>query len=394
MSALAAAPEEVLSAVWPLARRCGVTRLAQLTHLDRVGIPVWYAIRPNSRSISLEGGKGVTDAVARVSATMESIERWHAEHADVPAFTATWRELADGGLAAPVDELPLARASLFHPDVEQRWVWAAALGGDGRLAVPAALADVHPRRSGRDLVTHQTGSNGLASGRTRAEAILGGLSEAIERDAVTWWRMRGDRDPSAYRRVDPATIPSATARELVARYDAAGVEVVLCDCRVDTAVPVYMAYLVDRTQRGVGLCRGYGAHLDPGRAMVQALCEAAQSRVSLIAGARDDRFASDLDHARRADSRRRAARFLALPATVDASAGRAAAVPAGPEAQIEELRARLAAAGVRRVGVLDLSGAGGGAEVAVVRVVAFGLEGYRTWYHRPGPRALRSMEEM
>jgi ribosomal protein S12 methylthiotransferase accessory factor len=394
MSVATAAPEALLEAAWPTARACGVTRLARLTDLDRVGIPVWYAIRPNSRSLSQEGGKGLTDAVARLSATMESIERSHAEAARPSLFRASWRALHAAGEAAAAAQLPLARTSLFAPDVEQRWTWGSALG-DGpprRLAVPATLADVHPPLGADDPVTYQLGSTGLASGFRREDALVSGLYEAIERDAVTRWRMRGDRDPAAYRRVDPATIPWSDALGLLEAYDAAGVTALVFDCRVDTGVPVFLAYLVDRTQRWGGLCRGYGAHLDPGRALVQALVEAAQARVSVIAGARDDRFASDLARQRRGDSPARAARFLAVVPAVDAGELAAAAVDPGPPArQLGTLLERLAAAGIADVASLDLAPAD--SAVAVVRVVAFGLEGYRTWYHHPGPRARRSMEQ-
>ena len=70
-------PEETWRRVEPLLRQHGITRLARLTGLDRIGIPVWNAVAPNARSIVINQGKGITDIDARVSAAMEALERAH-----------------------------------------------------------------------------------------------------------------------------------------------------------------------------------------------------------------------------------------------------------------------------------------------------------------------------
>jgi ribosomal protein S12 methylthiotransferase accessory factor len=53
----------------------GVTRIADVTGLDYVGIPVWAAIRPlaDDSSISVQNGKGPTRLHARAGAMMEAI---------------------------------------------------------------------------------------------------------------------------------------------------------------------------------------------------------------------------------------------------------------------------------------------------------------------------------
>ncbi len=57
-----------------LLRRFGITRVGDVTGLDIVGIPVWFAVRPNSRGLSVSQGKGLVPAQARLSAVMEAIE--------------------------------------------------------------------------------------------------------------------------------------------------------------------------------------------------------------------------------------------------------------------------------------------------------------------------------
>ena len=59
--------------------RMGITRLANITGLDRIGIPVAIAVRPNSRSVSVSQGKGYDLPQAMASALMEACEGFHAE---------------------------------------------------------------------------------------------------------------------------------------------------------------------------------------------------------------------------------------------------------------------------------------------------------------------------
>ena len=60
--------EETLSCIGPHMRAFGISRLANVTGLDRIGVPVVLSIRPDSRSVSVSHGKGITPAAARVSA--------------------------------------------------------------------------------------------------------------------------------------------------------------------------------------------------------------------------------------------------------------------------------------------------------------------------------------
>jgi thioglycine synthase len=74
-------PEEKLSRVRERLRTAGITRVADITNLDRIGIPVFSSIRPTAEqgAISVYNGKGATPVEAEVSAMMEGIERYSAE---------------------------------------------------------------------------------------------------------------------------------------------------------------------------------------------------------------------------------------------------------------------------------------------------------------------------
>ena len=78
-------PETTLANTTKLLPKIGVTRIANITDLDRVGIPVFSAIRPSAAAgaISIYSGKGATETNARISAIMESFERCLAEQPEV-----------------------------------------------------------------------------------------------------------------------------------------------------------------------------------------------------------------------------------------------------------------------------------------------------------------------
>jgi len=78
-------PETTLENTTALLPKIGVTRIANITHLDRVGIPVFSAIRPSAApgAISIYSGKGANETNARISAIMESFERCLAEQPEL-----------------------------------------------------------------------------------------------------------------------------------------------------------------------------------------------------------------------------------------------------------------------------------------------------------------------
>ena len=74
--------EETLRRARSIAQSVGISRVTEVTYLDRIGIPVFVAIRPDAqpRSVCVSAGKGLTAADARIGAYMEAIELAWAEH--------------------------------------------------------------------------------------------------------------------------------------------------------------------------------------------------------------------------------------------------------------------------------------------------------------------------
>jgi len=276
------APEETWERVRPLLRRAGITRVADLTWMDDIGIPIFQAVRPMSRSLSVSQGKGVTAMHSRVSAVMESFEVFHAED-PVPATVRASSDALGTDLTYDPRTLHLRNPTLFHEAMVLEWFPARVLGGDRDSFVPADVVNMDTSVDGRlrPLVFHRN-SNGLASGNTPAEATAHALYEIIERDCHATARNLAD---GGIPRVDPLSLRDES-RTLVSQFLSARATVEIRDVTNEMRVPCFQVRVWSPTYPVI--CFGAGCHSDPQVAMCRALTEAAQSRATAISGTRED----------------------------------------------------------------------------------------------------------
>jgi ribosomal protein S12 methylthiotransferase accessory factor len=377
-------PAETLERVRPHFPSFGITRLANITGLDWIGIPVTLAIRPNAATLSQGSGKGFTLEAALTSGAMEAIELFHAEEPDLPTFQLGYEHLPGRRIA--IEDLTFTKHHLFREWWPFRWTMGWDLIHQEETAVPWWMIHMghHPGRE-RDLNTFQVSSNGLASGNNLLEAITFGLLEVIERDAIACTRVAWLRAKLVPPVVDQQTIEHPEVLELMDRLHRAGVGLVLFDCTTDTDVPVYMAYIYDQHVSGLGVYRGYGAHLDPGIAMIRAISEAVQGRLIYIAGSRDDVFRHSYLSLKHPDDSLLVRAMQSLTPTVDASQRISEATPTF-EGDTEKALRKLQQAGLRQAVAVDLSRPG--LPINVVKVVVPGLEGYMFDFYTPGRRAM------
>ncbi len=380
-------PEETLQAFLPLAERMGITRLANVTGLDSIGIPVYMACRPLSRSISVSQGKGLTSQEAKVSAFMEAAETYHGETITAPLKMASFDELSRDHRVIDVVGLPRTQLGSFDPAQQILWIEGASLAGSDLFWVPLELVSTNytlPQPQGSFAFPANT--NGLASGNTLAEAALHALCELIERDALSLWRLGGDKARAAAK-LDPESVDSVSCRQLLAHYAGAGLDVGLWDVTSDLDVPVFCCAVAERSDTAVEAELGAGCHPDREVAMLRALTEAAQSRTTRIAGSRDDYVPESYDSAAKLARNRTARLWLADPprrSFTDAP-GLSGKTITG---DLDRVLARLRDKGVDQVVAVDLTKPDVG--LPVVRVVAAGLEGAYQGAgsdYRPGPRA-------
>ena len=279
----AVTPAQTLRRIQPFLAGAGITRLADVTGLDWIGIPVYQAIRPNSRTLSASQGKGLTRMQARVSALMEALEGFHAEDIRVPSVretVGTMRRQVSYDPAA----LDLVRPRLLTDALPVEWLPATDLWTGAATWVPRQLCDLDLSTKARAHVpVFRTSSNGLCSGNTIAEALIHGLCEVIERDSC---RRRGRAWRELERSVMPETVTSRIAQRLLDRFFRAGMSIQIVDMSGPTDLPCFEVW-IDH-QDGPVLTQGSGCHPGRSTALVRALTEAAQSRLTYIAGNRDD----------------------------------------------------------------------------------------------------------
>jgi ribosomal protein S12 methylthiotransferase accessory factor len=385
-------PSETFALIEPYLAAAGVTRIADVTGLDNVGVPTTLALRPNSPTMACSSGKGMTIEAARVSGAMEAIELHAAEIVQPPHVRASYREIAASYRVAPVHDLQLTRSSLFNEDWPFRWVLGWDLLTQGEVAVPLAVVEMSRSRARvTDLGAFLVSSNGLASGNSFLEAVAAALYEVTERDAVACYRaacQAGVLQPRALSAASLRTYPLVSL--VLDRCDAAGVQVVVYDCTVDTDIATYDAYVYDLVYDGLGLFHGHGTHLDGEVAVLRAVTEALQGRLNYIAGSRDDIFRSAFSRVRGSGTRQVVASLHR-----DATSGPHAAVRPSQatdtfEDDINELLKRLQRAGMDHVVVVDITPPG--FPIHVVRVVVPGFEGYAHYGYTPGRRARRYQE--
>lgn len=367
--------EETLRLIRPHLPALGITRVARQTGLDRVGLPCFAAFRPNAHSLATSAGKGLTDAAAMVSAIMEAAEQAVSEV--VPAQTrAAPADLGRTSFFNPVRQLPIGRS--FELSQTIGWMEGMDLASGALRLVPHDVVSLAARDT--EIAGLSRSTNGLASGNSFEEASFQAVCELIERDGSTLASLRPPPE-QAQKCLDPKAFEDPALDRLVEMIAAAGLVVRLFDQTSDLGIPTIEALVGPPGGGGYfDLASGAGTHPVAARAAVRAVAEAVQSRVTTIAGARDDLDDADFN----------AAAVPAAVALLDAVPG--ARSPEGLPAsasfaeQWAHMRGALAQAGID-VTLVPVSGMPG--DFHAVKAVSMLLEdrdANRNW--RPGRRAV------
>jgi len=292
-----------VAAMRPHFAALGITRVSRQTGLDKIGIPCWASFRPNALSLSGNQGKGVTDAAACASAIMEAAEFAIAERPEVPTLRDTAGALTATGRKCFDPTRLLLFGSEFDEDQMLDWVEGRTLFGNEPCWVPVDTVNLDGSASQLPGICKTT--NGLASGNVRYEAVFHALCELIERDATSLWSL-ASRDKQIGSAISLSGFGDPLVDYLSELIGQAGLTLRLFDQTSDLGIPAIMALIGPTEAEGAmefSVTAGYGAHPIAVRAALRAITEAAQSRIGLIAGSRDDidpgRYerSGNLDHA-------------------------------------------------------------------------------------------------
>jgi len=276
-------PDQTLAIVKPYLRDMGITRIANLTGLDRIGLPTVMVTRPNSRSVAVSLGKGLSLSAAQASGVMEAIESWHAERIELPLRLSSHADLAEVDHVVDVNRLPQVTGGRFDPDDRMLWVQGQELRSNAPCWVPYEMVDTDYTVSTTTTRAFPRTTNGLASGNDLTEASCHAICEVIERDATTLWHHRG-----AGSRVDPDTVDDPRCRQAMDRITEAGLQLGIWNTTSDIGIASFHCAICETGSASGHIGIGDGCHPDRAIALLRALTEAAQTRLTYISGARDD----------------------------------------------------------------------------------------------------------
>lgn len=241
-------------------------------------------------------GKGKTDAQARASGFCEAIERYSGVfHGDEPRLKASLVSLGDRAIH-PNRCMLFSEAQYqsrqawnqkqtgwfqrvpepFDPERTIDWTAAWSLTrGEFRHLPTAYCFYGYPGSASLDCWAD---SNGCAAGNTIEEAVLQGLMELCERDAVAVWWYNRLRAPG----VDLESFDDPYTSRLLEYYRGLGRDTWVVDISSDLGIPTFAA--ISRRAHPVSedIILGYGAHLDPKVALGRALTELNQILPSVL----------------------------------------------------------------------------------------------------------------
>jgi YcaO-like protein with predicted kinase domain len=401
------AAADTVSAVASIAHALGVTRVADITGLDRIGIPVYSSIVPDSvNAISVYNGKGLRPVDAKAGALMEAIERQTALNTRLPLVENSYAHLSQSAHTLNPRDINYELAPNYSDNSNYSWCQGVDLLSGQTCFVPAKLAGYNWFNVAHPPTFVMTDTNGLASGNSREEAICHALCELAERDAWTFVELGAHHMPRERRAFalgldaksgpdDLEMFPCVDLGEhhLLLKFWNAGLFPVVRDMTSELGIPAFFASVCDESITGYPMAHcGLGAHPNAEVAVRRALLELAQSRCVDIQAVREDilppgtvtgRFAP---HTRRVDVINRASwcfgsskhlrKFEEIPSHV---------FPA-IEDDLEFLLNRFAACGLSRIIVVDFTP--GQTAYSVVRVIVPGIENWALDHGRLGHRAL------
>ena len=315
--------EETLSTVLPVSSNIGITRLADITNMDILGIPNFSAVLPGTEDyIWVYSGKGSTRLEAKASALMESVERY----CSLPS--STQKKMIQGSykdvskVSKTLHPSNVVEPMLFEYDEEMIMDFLPGydLINNEQILVPTPLGlfRYSPKPPAvNPFAYHHT--NGLASGNVLEEAICHSLCEVIERDATSLAELNASAlpynalrtmtkylsdngleidpidstefvdDDSKFPDVDISNINFKPASNLVKKFNDAKIPLIIKDITSPIGIPTFNASSIEWISEDYGyLAEGHGTHPDARIALLRAITEVSQTRAANIQGARDD----------------------------------------------------------------------------------------------------------
>lgn len=281
--------QRICSLPYSKLREFGITRVADVTGLDKVGLPVFTACRPSGEAITISAGKGLTKTDSMAGAVLEGVELWAAE---TPWRMSQWMYCSYASITShviPFDMLQLAHSSPVTVNTPMAFEEMNDVFRCTNIIVPSDMIWLTPRYK-PPFILFQSSSSGLAAGVNDADALLQATYEVIERDgwAISEFIQLHTGQWRECISLDCNMHPSL--QFCMDHLRRAQVTPFLFDLTRDINVPIFRCTILDDSEYSPGAFSGFGCCLDPISAARRAITEACQARAAYIAGARDDLF--------------------------------------------------------------------------------------------------------
>jgi putative methanogenesis marker protein 1 len=297
-------PEATIAKASKVLRQIGVTRVANVAGLDRTGVPNFMSVRPRDRGpgITYYNGKGTTTADAHAGAIMEAIERHAGEYCSYPKIFGNYKEISASTTCVDPNDVIVPA---YHNNSEflgLEWVPGFDLINFEEVYVPLNFVQC-PHVPLQGSPPFMSSSNGLASGNNLEEAVCHAMCEIIERDSQAISMAKTELGPmvrritgvqrsddiARFRRQIELTDLPRRATRIISKIRDAGIEIILHDYSTTASIATICCTLIDSNSSGIANAHGgVGAHPDSRVALLRAITEACQSRVSCIQGGRED----------------------------------------------------------------------------------------------------------
>jgi oxazoline/thiazoline synthase len=228
-------------------------------------------------------GRGLSADEAKAACLAEAVERYSLSfRGDEPRVTARYCDLGEAAIhpnrVLLFSETQFAGREDWNrrhgPDEavpekldegeEIEWIKGWSLTSRHPRFLPMALASLHYRPPGSPWIGNAD-SNGCASGSSFEEAVLHGILELVERDALgIWWFNQAARP-----RLEIGATDDPLCRRVCSQLEEQGWQVWAEDITTDLGIPVVVAL----GARQGGWIHGAAAHLHPATALRHAMCE-------------------------------------------------------------------------------------------------------------------------
>lgn len=270
----------------------GISRVADVTGLDTVGLPVWTACRPPGEAITISAGKGITNTDSIAGAILEGVELWASEHPErhqgwahcsykiaVESFKNVMR----------FEDLQLTRDAPLTQNTMICFDEMYDVFRDKTIIVPSDMIWLVSRIK-TSFQYFQASSSGLATGVNVQDAVMQGVYEIVERDgwAISEFVQEHTGQWRECISLDCKLHPSL--QFCMDHLNSAGISTFLFDLTRHIKVPIFRCTIVDDADDSPGCFSGFGCSLDPVTAARRSITEACQARAAYVSGARDDLF--------------------------------------------------------------------------------------------------------